>query len=166
MSPLGDPGGHIAAHQLIRHMLSDPVLFGVLFPDGYGSTTLTVNGRDYTVTIPQSQENPVNNTALLAADARNRAARALVIGLLIDVGLALAVAIGTALTSLDITDGQAWAGLAILAGKTVTQATGSYLLRRFADQSRFPTPLPPSPVPNPTDPIDPEAADGTADTFE
>ena len=90
-------------------------------------------------------------SAALAVDARNRAARTLLVGVAIDVATAVTV-LAVTLSS----PGVDWPGLAVVAGsvaRTVVQAAGSYLLRTVLDGSRLPTPLPPAPVPPPTDPV-------------
>lgn len=80
----------------------------------------------------------------LNLDAVNRATRVLLVGLTVDVGTAVAVAAGTALTTVDITSKQAWVGVGLLIAKTATSTVGSFLLRRFGDASKLPTPLPPA----------------------
>ena len=97
------------------------------------------------------------NTTLLAADARNRALRVFLAGLGIDLAVAISLLILEATDTLAVD----WPWLAASLLRTVAQTTAAYVLRRFLDPSRFPTPQPPSPTPEPTDPIDPNAVTGT-----
>lgn len=83
------------------------------------------------------------NSARLAADARNRALRSFLQGLAIDLAVAVAA---LALTLTSSTDAwQGWAAVGISLVRTVVQAAASYVMRRFVDPSRVPTPLPPDP---------------------
>lgn len=86
----------------------------------------------------------------LARDARNRAARVFLVGLAIDLGVATATLAVTVTSSVDAWQG--WAVVGATLARTVAQTTGAYVLRRFVDPSRVPTPLPPEPVPAPADP--------------
>lgn len=76
----------------------------------------------------------------LQRDARNRALRTFVVGLVIDLAVAVALLAQEAA-------GQPDADFRILAAsllRTLVQTTAAYVLRRFADGSRLPTPLPPA----------------------
>lgn len=93
------------------------------------------------------------NTALVARDARNRALRTFLIGLGIDVLVAVCLVL-----TVTFRDANGWSDLegSILAFtllKTVVQTAGSYVLRRFLDASALPTPLPPDPQGSPVDPV-------------
>lgn len=85
--------------------------------------------------------------ALLARDARNRALRTFVVGLAIDLAVAVSLLV-VAATSTDQVD---WRLLGVSVLRTVVQTSGAYVLRRFADSSALPTPLPPA------DPGEPDA---------
>ena len=89
------------------------------------------------------------NADLRGVDARNRALRTFLQGLAIDVAVALAALV---LANADtITDKQGLIVLGAAAAKTVATTVASYVMRRFLDPSRVPTPLPPS------DPGEPDA---------
>lgn len=81
------------------------------------------------------------NTAVLARDARNRALRSFLQGLAIDVAVAVCALI------LTLTSGaqawQGWTAVGLSLARTVLQAGASYVMRRYIDASRVPTPLPP-----------------------
>jgi hypothetical protein len=80
--------------------------------------------------------------ALLARDARNRALRTFLQGLLLDVGIAVLLTANDALNGGKDTDYRLL-GASLL--KTAITAAISYMMRRFADPSkRIPTPLPPT----------------------
>lgn len=89
--------------------------------------------------------------ATLANDAKNRAWRTFLQGLAID----LAVAVGAfVLANVDsITDKQGLTLAAITLGKTVATTIASYVMRRFLDPSRIPTPLPPADPGEPDDEV-------------
>jgi hypothetical protein len=91
------------------------------------------------------------NTLLLTADAKNRALRVFLTGLGIDVGVAVAVFITTVLADANGWGDLQWAVLGFTFVKTVLSSAGAFVLRRFVDQSSFPTPLPPAPVAAPAD---------------
>jgi len=79
--------------------------------------------------------------ATLTADARNRAWRTFVQGLAIDVGVALAVAVYAIATDPAPI---VWAVVGASLARTVVQSGAAYVMRRFLDPSRVPTPLPPA----------------------
>lgn len=88
----------------------------------------------------------------LEIDARNRALRTFLTGLTLDVAVAVAT-LAVTLTA----PGADWPGLTVVAAsltRTVVQAAASYVLRRYLDPSRLPTPLPPAPQPHPSDPLE------------
>lgn len=87
----------------------------------------------------------------LQVDAKNRATRAFVQGLAIDVLVALAVVVWTYLNSVDGWGAIQWSVLAFTLFKTLCQTAASYLMRRFLDNSKVPTPLPPAPAVQPAD---------------
>ena len=93
-------------------------------------------------------------TTALQADARNRASRSLYQGLLVDVLVAVAVALLAWLPDADITTTEAWGILGVAVAKTVLQAVASYVMRLKLDASPLPTPLPPA------DPGEPDALEG------
>lgn len=81
--------------------------------------------------------------AQLRRDARNRALRTFLQGLGLDVLVAVAMVIATVTTSADAWQG--WAVVGVSLARSVAQAAASYVMRRFLDPSRVPTPLPPDP---------------------
>lgn len=85
--------------------------------------------------------------AALAKDARNRALRTFLQGLAIDVAVAVAVVVYDALR----TDQPDYRLLGLSVARTVLQTAASYVMRRFADGSRLPTPLPPDPQVEPAE---------------
>ena len=88
----------------------------------------------------------------LQVDAKNRATRAFVQGLAIDVLVALAVVVWTYLNSVDGWGAVQWSVLAFTVFKTLCQTAASYIMRRFLDNNKFvPTPLPPAPTVQPAD---------------
>lgn len=87
----------------------------------------------------------MSNTDYLKRDASNRAARALLIGLTIDVAVGVTLVLVTYFA--DKTDWGAieWGTLGLLLVKSALQAVGSFVTRRFLDPSNVvPTPLPPA----------------------
>lgn len=87
----------------------------------------------------------------LREDATNRALRTFLQGLGIDVLVAIAVTVYAVVSDpAPIVWGVVGASLA----RSVVQAAASYVMRRFLDGSAVPTPLPPAPVPPPTEPAD------------
>jgi hypothetical protein len=84
---------------------------------------------------------------LLTADARNRALRVFLVGLAIDVGVALTLVIYNAANQANRWSDFDWQLLAFTLAKTLVTTAGSFILRRFLDPSGFPTPLPPTPQP-------------------
>lgn len=95
------------------------------------------------------------NPTPLNVDARNRALRSFIVGLAIDVAVAVALLLVNVFGSAQSWDDLDWKIIAFSLGKTLATTIGSYVLRRFADGSAIPTPLPPSPVPPPADPNKP-----------
>ncbi len=89
------------------------------------------------------------NIDLLAIDARNRALRTFLVGLLIDVGVALVMVLTEVLNN-EPNDVD-WRLLPALLLKTALASAGSYVLRKYGDPSHFPTPLPPTPNGEPAD---------------
>lgn len=89
------------------------------------------------------------STATLTQDARNRALRTFLQGLAIDLAVAVCALL---LANVDkITDRAALITFGITVAKTVLTTAASYVMRRFIDRSSIPTPLPPAPVPEPSD---------------
>lgn len=81
---------------------------------------------------------------LLTEDAYNRAARSLLVGLGFDVLVAVAFTLVTAFSTATSWNDVPPGLLAFALAKSMMQAIGSFVLRRFGDRSRFPTPIPPS----------------------
>lgn len=97
------------------------------------------------MSIPQ----PILGKAALTQDATNRAVRTFLVGLAIDLAVAVATLV---LASLDtITDAQGLQVFLIALAKTCVSTVAAFVLRRFVDGSRIPTPLPPAPVPEPNE---------------
>ena len=92
-----------------------------------------------------------SNVKLLTADAKNRGARSLYWGLLIDVIVAVALWAGVDLLAADGWGELEWTILSFSLFKSVVQAVVSFVMRRFGDASKIPTPLPPEPVGEPND---------------
>ena len=90
-------------------------------------------------------------TTALAADARNRAARTLLINLTTDVAVAAALVIVTAFSTANGWTDLEWALLGFTLAKTAIVTAGAFILRRFLDPSRIPTPLPPAHPGTPAD---------------
>ncbi len=88
--------------------------------------------------------------ALLSRDARNRALRTFVQGLGIDVLVAIAIVIAQ-VASQPLEAWQGWLAIGISLARSVAQAAASYVMRRFLDRSKIPTPLPPSDPGEPDD---------------
>lgn len=95
-----------------------------------------------------SHEAEVNLPAL-REDATNRALRTFLQGLAIDILVAVAV---LAYTVTSGAEPIAWAAVGASLIRTSVQTAASYVMRRFLDSSKVPTPLPPSPVPPPAEP--------------
>lgn len=87
----------------------------------------------------------------LTNDAKNRAARAFIQGVAIDVATALAALLLVWLPDADLSSRDAWIVLATGAARTVLSSLASYVMRAKLDGSSVPTPLPPS------DPGEPDA---------
>lgn len=82
--------------------------------------------------------------ARLSADAKNRAWRSLLIGLSIDVGIALVLGLVAAFDSANGWGDLQWGLVTFAVGKSLVQALGSFVLRRVIDPSSIPSPLPPA----------------------
>jgi hypothetical protein len=88
---------------------------------------------------------------LREADAKNRAWRSFLQGLGIDVAVAVAiVAYQIASNPKPIV----WAIVGASLARTVVQSAASYVMRRFLDGSKIPTPLPPDPPGKPAEVVD------------
>jgi len=79
--------------------------------------------------------------AVLSDDARNRALRTFLQGLAIDVAVAVAVLVHAVSTQ---NEPVVWQVAAASLARTVAQTIAAYVMRRWLDPSRFPTPLPPA----------------------
>lgn len=91
------------------------------------------------------------NTTLLAADARNRGIRSFLTGLAIDVGVGVTLVLVTYVAAATSWGTIQWVVLSFSIAKSVVQAGGAFVLRRFLDPSRLPTPLPPDEPGEPSD---------------
>lgn len=87
----------------------------------------------------------------LTADAKNRGLRVALTGLAIDVAVAIALVMSAFVLDLSSWSGVEWTVLSFTLAKSVVQAVAAFILRRFIDPSRIPTPLPPDPVPEPAE---------------
>ena len=81
-------------------------------------------------------------TTKLVADAKNRAARTFLTGLVVDLTVAVAVSILAGIDSINDKAALITFSLSLL--KTIVTTACSYVLRRYVDQSKIPTPLPPT----------------------
>ena len=80
----------------------------------------------------------------LQQDAANRAWRSFLQGLGIDVLVALALVVYTVLDSAASWTALEWNIIGFTLLKTVLITAASYVMRRFMDPSKVPTPLPPA----------------------
>lgn len=99
--------------------------------------------------------------AVLTADARNRALRTFLQGLLLDVVVAVAVVVYTVVTTSG--DSIAWGVLGAAVVKTLLTTVASYVMRAKLDPSGVPTPLPPADPGPPADET-PELEQATVQT--
>jgi hypothetical protein len=83
-------------------------------------------------------------TPALAADARNRALRTFLQGLVADVAAAVVLLVLPVVTNAQGWEDFDWRILGFLLAKTVVVTGLSYLMRTVLDRSSIPTPLPPS----------------------
>lgn len=88
----------------------------------------------------------------LTEDASNRAFRTFLQGLAIDVAVGIALALGTYFATKSSWGEVETAVLTFSIAKSFVQSLCSFIMRRFMDASRIPTPLPPTPQPAPADP--------------
>lgn len=91
----------------------------------------------------------VDDPELRARQARRNALRSFLTGLAIDVAVAIAALAVTLTSSADAWEG--WAAVGLSLSRTVVQAAGSYVLRRFVDPSGIPVPLPIAPAAAPVE---------------
>ncbi len=96
----------------------------------------------------------------LRRDARNRALRTTIQNLGIDVGVAVATFVLANLESVDLSNKAALITIGGSLIKTVLSTIASYVMRRWVDRSRIPTPLPPDPPGEPDDDAGRVAVDG------
>lgn len=87
------------------------------------------------MTAPQRQ--------LAIADARSRAVRTFLQGLLVDVAVALAMLLLPLVTKANAWGDLEWSVMAFLMVKTFAVSALSYVIRRFVNGEHDPTPLPP-----------------------
>ncbi len=90
-------------------------------------------------------------TPTLLADARNRAVRTLVQNLGVDVGVAVVALLLPVVTSAESLDDVQWGLIAFSVAKTIVVTIFSYVMRRYLDPSKVPTPLPPDDSGEPTE---------------
>ena len=100
----------------------------------------------------------VDDPALLARQARRNALRTFLQGLGLDVLIAVAILVAQ-LVSAPLEAWQGWAAVGIAFARTVAGAAASYVMRRFVDGSRIPTPLPIAPEAAPAE-LEVEAVEG------
>jgi hypothetical protein len=86
---------------------------------------------------------------LLETDARNRAVRSFLQGLAIDVAVSIA---GVLYAVTQGSDPIVWTVVAAGLPRTIVQSLAAYVMRRFLDPSKIPTPLPPDPPGHPDQP--------------
>lgn len=80
--------------------------------------------------------------AALRRDARNRALRVFLAGLAIDLAVAVSLVVLEVTKAAELPE---WRVIAASLFRTLAQTAAAYVLRRFVDPSRVPTPLPPDP---------------------
>jgi hypothetical protein len=78
----------------------------------------------------------------LVQDAQNRAWRAFVQGLGIDLLTAVAIVVAQVVAQ-PLEAWQGWLAVGVSLARSVAGAAASYVMRRFLDRSKIPTPLPP-----------------------
>lgn len=98
------------------------------------------------------------NLAYLTADATNRSVRTFLTGLAIDVAVGVALVLGTYFVNKNTWGDVEWLLLSFSLFKSFVQAAAAFILRRFLDASRFPTPLPPTESGEPSDDTPPSGA--------
>ena len=99
------------------------------------------------------------NSAYLKRDAGNRTLRAFLTGLVIDVLVGVTLVLLTYFVDKNSWGDIEWAILGFSLFKSLLQAAGAFVLRRFLDPSRFPTPIPPA------DPGEPDDDTGVAANY-
>jgi hypothetical protein len=90
--------------------------------------------------------------AALTEDANNRGVRAIWQGLSVDVLIAVALLVTNILTDANGWSDLDWKIIGFTLMKTVLMAVAAFVMRRYLDGSKVPTPLPPTPVPAPSTP--------------
>lgn len=83
--------------------------------------------------------------SLLGLDASNRAVRSFIQGLAIDVAVAVAMWAVTVVNDAAEWGDVQWAIVGFTLAKTLVQSVAAYVMRRYLDPSKVPTPLPPEP---------------------
>ena len=91
-------------------------------------------------------------TSPVRLDAQNRGVRSLYQGLVIDLLVAVGVALAMWLPDADLATGTAWLILGTAVVKSALQALAAFLMRLKLDGSAIPTPLPPEYAGQPSDP--------------
>jgi len=91
------------------------------------------------------------NTRALSRDALNRAARTLWQNVGVDVAVAVVTLLLPLVTGAESWSELDWQWIGFSVTKTVVLVVFAFVMRRFIDQSKVPTPLPPEPVTPPTE---------------
>lgn len=100
---------------------------------------------------------PLSPKSFRNADAKNRSWRTFLVGMSIDVAVGVTLVLVSTFASADGWGSIQWIVLSFSVAKSFVQSAGAYVLRRFLDPSRIPTPLPPA---DPGPPADPALPDG------
>jgi hypothetical protein len=95
---------------------------------------------------------PLDSSHLLKVDARNRSFRTFLVGLAFAVLTAVGLVLVPVFTSANSWDDIHWSLLGFSLVQAVVTSLFAYILRAKLDASGFPTPLPPTPQPEPADP--------------
>lgn len=103
----------------------------------------------------QTRAEVIAEKEALSVDARNRALRTFLQGLGLDLLTAVAAAVLLWLPDADLSSQDAWLVLGTGLVRTVMQTAFAYIMRLKLDGSAVPTPLPPTPQPEPADPVVP-----------
>lgn len=105
---------------------------------------------------------PPVDPELLGRQARRNALRTFVQGLAIDVLVAVAIVVAQVVAS-PLDTWQGWTAVGIALARSALGAAASYIMRRFVDGSRIPTPLPITPEAAPAEMDDGRVVDAEGD---